>query len=487
MRPLAICEVTAEAAPFAKTGGLGDAVAGLTRMLGAAGQDVRLFLPLYPAIWRQGHDLVPVDFLRDVTIWLGTRELRFSAYTTPLPASDVAVYFLHCPALFHQDGIYTAGWDEHYRFAFLSVAALTCCQRMGWAPDILHVHDWHAALTPLYARTLFAWDRLFAATRSVLTLHNLGHHGVFGGHTIGELGLEPYRGLLPPEDLAADQLSFLKNGIRQADLLTTVSETYAREILTPEGGFGLDGLLRERAASLVGIVNGIDYGDWDPRHDPHLPHHYGATDLAGKARMKRALLERVGMEAGDDVPVVGMVSRLVEQKGIDLCFESLPAQLGRHDFRLVVLGSGEPRYEAFFHALQATFPGRVWFYRGYHEPLAHWIEAGADIFLMPSRYEPCGLNQLYSLRYGTPPVVRRTGGLADTVEPYSWEAGTGTGFVFADYTAAGLAWALDYALTTFAHPEAWRGLQRRGMALDFSWERQGRAYLELFRNLAGGA
>ncbi|MCZ7651064.1 MAG: glycogen synthase [Thermoanaerobaculia bacterium] len=484
MRPLAICEVAAEVAPFAKTGGLGDAVAGLSRMLGAAGQDVRLFLPLYPAIWRQERELVPVEFLRDVPVWLGRREVRFSAFTTKLPASEVDVYLLHCPSLFHQDAIYASGWDEHYRFGFLSVAALTCCQRMGWAPEILHVHDWHAALTPLFARTLFGWDRLFAATRSVLTLHNLGHHGLFGGHTIGELGLDAHLALLPPEDVAADRLSFLRNGILHADLLTTVSETYAREIQTPDGGFGLDDLLRARAASLVGIVNGVDYGDWDPRHDPHLPHPYDAADLAGKRRMKRALLERVGMEAGEETPVVGMVSRLVEQKGIDLCFEALPELLARRDFRLVVLGSGEERYEALFHRLQATFPGKAWFYRGYHEPLAHWIEAGADLFLMPSRYEPCGLNQLYSLRYGTPPVVRRTGGLADTVEPYSWERGTGTGFVFSDYTPAGLVWALDHALTTFAHPEAWRGLQRRGMALDFSWERQGRPYLELFRGLA---
>jgi starch synthase len=319
----------------------------------------------------------------------------------------------------------------------------------------------------------------------VLTLHNLGFHGVFGGHTVGELGLAPHAALLFQPDLAADQLSFLKTGILYADVLTTVSETYAREILTPEHGFGLDPLLRARADSLVGIVNGVDYGEWSPESDPHLPFRYSREDLTGKRKMKTELLARTGLEGDERTPVLGMVTRLTPQKGIDLCAEALPALLAARDMRLVVLGSGEPRYEELFLRLQAAFPGKAWYFRGYNEPLAHWIEAGADVFLMPSQYEPCGLNQMYSLRYGTPPVVRKTGGLADTVELYDWQRGTGTGFVFEHFAAAGLAWAIDYALGTYGYPLAWRGLQDRGMAQDFSWDVQGRRYLELFEKLTG--
>lgn len=485
MPPLKVCQVTAELAPYAKTGGLGDAVAGLARMLGDAGADVRVFLPLYAPIPRQGIEMTPVTFIHDVPVPLAGREVRFSAYMTRLPASRVDVYLIHCPALYHQDAVYAAGWDEHLRFGLLARAALECCQRMGWAPDIVHCHDWHAALAPLYLKTVYAWDRLFAATKSVLTLHNLGFHGLFGGHTVGELGLAPHASLLFQPDLAADQLSFLKTGILHADLLTTVSETYAREILTPEHGFGLDGLLRARADHLVGIVNGVDYGEWSPESDPHLPFRYSRDDLSGKRKMKTELLARTGLEGDERTPVLGMVTRLTPQKGIDLCAEALPALLASRDLRLVVLGSGEARYEELFLRLQAAFPGKAWYYRGYNEPLAHWIEAGADLFLMPSLYEPCGLNQMYSLRYGTPPVVRKTGGLADTVELYDWERATGTGFVFEHFNGAGLSWAIDYALGTYGYPLAWRALQARGMAQDFSWTVQGRRYLELFERLAG--
>ena len=417
---------------------------------------------------------------------LGERRFTWSVFTTRLPDSEVDVYFVHCPALYHHEGVYSGDWDEYLRYALLSRAALECCQRMGWSPEIVHVHDWHSALVPLYLRTLYAWDRLFAGTRTVLTIHNLGYQGVFGSQTLGELGLAPHSHLLYQEDLAAGRVSFLKTGLLYADLLTTVSRTYAREIQTPEHGFGLDPLLRARADRLAGIVNGVDYGEWDPAGDPYLPHKYSAKNLAGKARMKRALLEKIGLPYRKETPVVGIVSRLTAQKGLDLLFDTLPEFLYHRDVRFVALGSGEERYESFLSWLQVSFPGKAWYYRGYNEELAHWIEAGSDIYVMPSRYEPCGLNQMYSLRYGTPPVVRRTGGLADTVELWNPVARQGTGFPFDHFTPEGLRWALDTAFRVFEDPAAWKQLMLNGMAQDYSWERQVVPYEELFAGLLRG-
>jgi len=393
---------------------------------------------------------------------------------------------VHCPALYHHDAIYSGEWDEYLRFALLTRATLDSCQRMGWAPDVVHSHDWHTALAPLLLRSLYAWDRLFARTRTVLTLHNLGYQGVFGAHVLEEIGLAPHAQLVHQDDLAAGRFGYLRSGILYADLLTTVSRTYAREIQTAEHGFGLDAILRARADHLVGIVNGVDYGDWNPATDPHLPHHYSTAELDGKQRMKDALLEKVGLPRTSTAPLVGIVSRLTAQKGFDLLFDTLPEFLFHRDLRLVALGSGEERYESFLAWLQMSFPGKVWYYRGYNEPLAHWIEAGADVFLMPSRYEPCGLNQMYSLRYGTPPVVRRTGGLADTVRPWNPVSGEGTGFLFDHFTPEGLRWALDSALRAWQDRESWKRLMNNGMGEDFSWTRQVGAYEKLFTGLARG-
>ncbi len=482
---LRVCQIAAEVTPFAKTGGLGDVVAGLSRALGDKGHDVRVFLPFYAPVAELDFPFVEVDFLKDLDLALGERKFRYSVLTTRLPGCAVDVYFVHCPALFHQNRIYSGDWDEYLRFGLLTRAALECCQRMGFAPQIVHVHDWHTALAPLYLRSVYDWDRLFASTRTVLTLHNLGFQGIFGRAAIRELGFAELTRQLPQDDLAGGKMSFLKTGILHADALTTVSRTYAHEIQTREHGFGLDAMLRARADHLVGIVNGVDYGEWDPEHDPRLPHHYSSDDLSGKEEMRRALLDKVGLPATPRAPVIGLVSRLTGQKGIDLLFDVLPDFLSQRDLRCVVLGSGESRYESFFSWLQSSHPGKAWTFRGYSEELAHWIEAGADLFLMPSRYEPCGLNQMYSLRYGTVPVVRRTGGLADTVEPWNPVARTGTGFLFDHFTPEGLRWALDTALSTWRDHAAWRQLMRNGMAQDFAWSRQLAAYEELYARLTG--
>src|SRR6185295_12657116 len=317
--------------------------------------------------------------------------------------------FVDCPGVFHREGIYQGDWEDARRFGLLSIAAFEACQRMGWGPDVLHVHDWHAAIAPLLLRTHFAWDRLFERTRTVLTIHNAGYQGIVGKEIVGDLGLDRWAGRFDHGDLLAGRVNYLKTGVLHADVVTAVSETYAREIQEPTHGHGLEGLLRARGG-VLGIVNGVDYGTWDPEHDAHLPAPYSIDDLAGKSENKRALFAEIGWDDRLDVPVLGIVSRLTPQKGFDLLFSTLPLFLARRDVRLVALGSGEPRYEEFFAGLERSFPGKAWFYRGFNEPLAHRIEAAADMFLMPSRFEPCGLNQLYSLRYGTPPVVHKTGG-----------------------------------------------------------------------------
>jgi starch synthase len=354
---------------------------------------------------------------------------------------------------------------------------------MGFAPQIVQANDWHTALMPLYLRHVYGWDALFAATRVVLTIHNLSHQGEFPASSIRRIGLGNEADLFPREDRDEGRINFLKTGLLHADQLTTVSPTYAREIQGPELGLGLEGILRSRSDRLVGILNGVEYSEWDPAVDPWIPHHFTAADLAGKRAMKKALLEELSLDPAFEPPVLGIVSRLAVQKGFDLLFEPLPALLAESGARLAVLGSGEERYEGFFTALQRRLPGRVCFYRGFSEKLAHFIEAGSDLFLMPSQFEPCGLNQMYSLRYGTVPVVRKTGGLADSVEPWDPATGRGTGFVFEHFTPDGFRWALERAFETYRDRAAWSRLVQNGMARDFSWERQVERYVELYRGL----
>jgi starch synthase len=319
---------------------------------------------------------------------------------------------------------------------------------------------------------LDAWDRLFATTRSVLTIHNIGYQGVFDAGTVDDIGGD-LRDWLTPEVAGRNEINWLREGIRHAHVVTTVSPTYAQEICTPLGGHGLDGVLRSRGDAPVGILNGVDYAEWDPASDRYLTHRYSLKDLSGKAATRHALLNQLNLPLQDGAPLLGIVSRLVVQKGFDLLFDTLPEIFASRDLGLVVLGSGERHYEEFFAGLQRRFPDRVAFHRGYHDELAHLIEAASDMFLMPSLYEPCGLNQLYSLKYGTVPIVRRTGGLTDTVIDATAEnlqAGRATGFSFIAYTAAALLEAVDRALDLYRHhPDRWLALQLTGMRQDWSW------------------
>jgi starch synthase len=484
---LNICFVSSEVAPFAKTGGLADVAAGLPAHLGSLGHDVRVFMPLYSKIETAKHTFTPVDFLRDVVLQLGEHRFSFSVFTAKLPDSEVDVYFINCRELYEREGIYTGDWDEHLRFALLSRAAIECCQRMGWGPHIFHCNDWHTALIPLYLKALYSWDHLFTHSKTILTIHNIAYKGVFPESVIVNLGLEEFRHLLFQEDLKAGAISFLKTGALYADVVGTVSRTYAQEIQTEAFGEGLDSLLRQRSASVVGIVNGVDYGVWNPQVDPYLEKNYTVDDVVeGKALNREHLLTQMGLSNPRTAPVLGIVSRFTAQKGFDLTFEPLTEALRHLELRLVVLGTGEGRYEDHFHWLQRTFPDKVSYYCGYNEKLAHLIEAGADIFLMPSRFEPCGLNQMYSLKYGTVPIVRKTGGLADTVQLWDPSTEEGTGFVFDHYDDTGFAWALKTSLLAWKDQDSWAVLRLNGMEQDFSWRKQGAEYEDLYRRLVSG-
>jgi starch synthase len=463
--------VASEMAPFAKTGGLADVMAALPPYLQRAGHDVRVVLPLYDTV---DTSKATFEAIMDFDVPLGSHRYQIKVFQV---GTAPRVYFLHCPALYARGRLYTSDPDEHRRFLALSYAAMVICQRTGFAPDILHGHDWQAALLPMIVKTIFANDPLFAKTRSLLTIHNLMYQGSFPVSIGPDTNLTSVAHLFHQDLMKAGRVNFLLQGILYADGVSTVSPTYAQEIQTEQHGGGLDGFLRARKSTVVGILNGVDYAEWSPETDRHIPHHYSAVDLAGKQRCKEHLLTSLGLPYIKGVPVLGVVSRLVGQKGFKLFEPTMFDLLRKHGFQLVVLGSGEPALEDMFTRMQRTFPRQVCFYQGFKNDLAHLIEAGADMFVMPSVYEPCGLNQLYSLRYGTVPIVHRTGGLADTVT-------ASTGFPFAHHDAAGLRWGVEAALAAYRDPARWGRLVQTGMAQDFSWEAQGKLYELLYARLS---
>jgi starch synthase len=414
--------------------------------------------------------------LEEFPVWAGAAQYGVRVHETVFRG---ARYFLvECDPLFGRRGIYFDENgdfpDNHVRFAVLNKAALAVA-RWVFRPQLLHCHDWQGSLAAIYLKSVFAADPTFLGVKTVLTIHNLGYQGVFPARALPEMGLDASVFHVNGVEFYGN-VNLLKGGILYSDALTTVSKAYAREIQTPEYGCGLEGVLAARSGVLTGILNGADYSEWNPKTDPHLPAHYSAEKLEGKAVCKQALLEELGLpEQNRNRPLVAMVSRLVSQKGFDLV-EEAAADLLSCDICLAVLGVGESRYEEFFRALAASHPERVAVRIAYDNPLAHRMEAGADLFLMPSRYEPCGLNQIYSLRYGTVPVVRATGGLDDTVDEQ-------TGFKFREYSAPAMMAALKEAIAAYRNPQRWRALQRAGMARDFSWGRSAAEYLALYRAL----
>jgi starch synthase len=481
---LSICAIASEVVPFAKTGGLADVASALSRQLTARGHDVRVFMPFYSQIRRDKLDATRVETLQGLALRTGRHEYLVNVWRAHLPGSVTPVYLVESDALYARPQLYTGGPDEHRRFLVLTRAALECCRRMNFRPHIVHSHDWHAAFAPLWLRSNYRQDPVFTGTKSVLTIHNIGYQGEFPAADAGDLDLGADAYLLHQDDLKAGRINALKHGIMHADSVTTVSPTYAREITTPRYGLGLETALGHRGSAVRGILNGVDYEEWDPRRDRYLPVHYSPQEIAKKAELKRNFLLRQNLKPGlGRIPLLGIVSRMTSQKGFDLLIDALPRVLQNHDVRVAVLGSGDASYERFFAGLAERNRNRVMFFGGYDEALAHWIEGASDIFLMPSLYEPCGLNQMYSLRYGTIPIVRRTGGLADSVVHFDPATGAGTGIVFNDFDAVAMNWALDTALQWYADATIWERIVQNAMRQDFSWETQTSEYLKLFAEL----
>jgi starch synthase len=487
---LSICAIASEVVPLAKSGGLADVASALSRQLTAGGHDVRLFIPFYSQIRRDRLEATRIETLQGLPVVIGSHEYRVDIWRAKLPGSSIPggsstdVYLIESDALYARPRLYTNDPDEHRRFLVLTRAALECCRRMNFRPHIVHSHDWHTSFAPLWLRSNYKNDPVFAGTRSVMTIHNIGYQGEFGAAHLADLDLGADTYLLHQDDLRAGRINALKAGILHADAVTTVSPTYAREITTPQYGMGMEQALAARGNAVHGILNGVDYEEWDPRNDKYLPIHFGAGELARKAELKRNFLLRQNLRPTQGrVPLFGIVSRLASQKGFDLLTETLPKLLLDHDVRVAVVGTGEPQYEKFFAGLAERHRGRAWFFGGYDESLAHWIEGASDAFLMPSLYEPCGLNQMYSLRYGTIPIVRRTGGLADSVTHFDPVTGQGTGIVFNDFDGAAMGWALNTAMQWYAQPELWERLVRNAMRCDFSWQTQANEYLKLFAQL----
>jgi starch synthase len=468
--------LASEVAPFSKTGGLGDVAKALPAALARAGHEVRVVTPLYASV--KG-ELTPTDITLRLRFPFGEERARLAV---ALPGPRHEVWFIDHPGYYRRPGLYGTAWDEHRRFGFFSVAALQAAQVMGFLPDIIHLNDWQCGLAAVALQGRFAGTALGAA-RSVFTIHNLAYQGNFPKSVMADLGL-PWA-LFHASGLEFyDTVNFMKAGITSADALTTVSPRYAQEIQTTEFGCMLEGVIRARADRLTGILNGIDDEEWDPASDALLPARYDATDFSGKAVCKAELRRRFGFPEPHVLsmrPLFTLVSRLTAQKGVDLTLAALPYMLERADFEAVLLGSGEEAYENGLRALQARFPGRVGVFIGFDNTLSHQVEAAGDFFLMPSRYEPCGLNQMYSLRYGTVPIVRATGGLDDSVRDAA--LADGDGFKFEHFQPDAFAWAMGRALQAWHSPEVLDGLRQRGMALDFSWRRSAARYEALYASL----
>jgi len=491
---LKILMVSSEATPFAKSGGLADAVSALSRALQRAGHDVRIVLPRYYSIARDG--LIQLE--GPLGVPLGGQEHWSAVFQATLPNSQVPVYFIDHEGFFGRDGIYGNKAEPDFadnpqRFAFFNRAVFQLCRKLAWFPDILQAHDWPSALAPVYLRFTesggeftgdFAGE--FANTKAVLTIHNLGYQGVYGKSAFESFAL-PWEAWHGAGFEFYGSLNLLKAGITCAHRLTTVSPTYAREIQAHEQGCMLDGLLRSRSSDLVGILNGVDLHEWDPAVDPHLPAHYSSTDLAGKAACKRAAQEAFGLPVDDKVPLIGMVSRLTDQKGVSELFGPLYGSAWHicHDMavQFAIQGSGETWCENELRSLAGRLPNfraRI----GYSEAIAHLVEAGADFFMMPSRYEPCGLNQMYSLRYGTLPIVRRTGGLADTVSNYDEKSGEGTGFMFEHLSPHAIYDTTGWAIWLwYNRPDHFQAMRQRAMHQEFSWDKAAHEYTALFADM----
>src|SRR5690349_10763336 len=467
--------LTSEAVPFAKTGGLADVSGALPKALIEQDVDAKLVLPLYEQIDRNFLNGGSIENVR--VEWRGQVHLVRFWYSD---AAGAPTYLLEAPEFFARPNIY--GYqDDHIRFAFFSRAALALLKHLSFAADVVHGNDWPCGFAMAELRTRRRYDIFFQPTKSLLSLHNVGYQGLFDAGDLWWLGF----GNSPESDdfRLERNASALKAGIIAADALSTVSPRYAREIQTPEQGHGLDWLLRARRDRLAGITNGVDYDLWNPETDPHIAANFSLADLSGKRECKLDLLRRFGLPEDPNRPVIAIISRLVGQKGYDL-IRMISDWIVRTGSFFIALGAGAREYEDFLQRWHDSAPQQVGIYKGYAgEPLAHQIEAGADMFLMPSLYEPCGLNQMYSMRYGTVPIVRATGGLDDTVQQFDPHTGSGSGFKFGPYEAGALLEKIREALYFYARPDDWQKIQRNGMLVDNSWEAAAKKYIELYQEI----
>lgn len=471
--------VASEGVPYSKTGGLADVVGALPKALAASGYEVEVLLPRY-RMTKPGR---PLPQLKSLTIPLSSG-FKFASIQDGGESSGVRHYLVDCPEFFDREGLYQKEGqdypDNHLRFAAFSLAALEFMKRSASPPDIVHCHDWQSALVPIYLRNLYQGAGFFEKTSVVFTIHNLGYQGHFPPHILPQISL--HAGLFNIEGLEFyGKVNLLKGGIVFSDFITTVSRKYAEEIQTPEFGCGLEGVLKSRSGRLAGILNGVDYDAWDPATDKLIAANYTPEDLKGKEACKKALLEKMGVaKPALDRPIIGIVSRFAAQKGFDL-IAGIAEELMAMDLYIVALGTGEPQYEELFRALTKKYPDKFLVKVAYDNTLAHQIEAGSDMFLMPSRYEPCGLNQIYSLKYGTVPVVRATGGLDDTIQAINGKGGTG--FKFAEYSPDALLATIRRAAETYRQSKVWRQLMLNGMRKDFSWVASAKEYAKIYQTL----
>ena len=476
---------TAEVSPIAKTGGLGDVCGSLPKALAKLGHDVTVFMPLYrqALAWfeRTGATIEPA--LPPTQILWANWGAEASFFRAELPGTDIPLYLIANDHFFNREHIYgfrADGYDDGVeRFTFFCRAVINGCETLGISPDVLHAHDWHTALLPVYLHSGLRGSPTFASTRSVYTIHNLNYQGIGRGSQFATLGLHS-RYMSPDALEHFGEINLMKGGIIFGDQVTTVSPNYAREIQSSEHGAGLDGVLRSLSFKLSGILNGIDVDEWNPADDPNLAGGYSLNEVSGKAACKRALVREARLSPRPKTPIISFVSRLVDQKGLDLLLPSL-AHILRAGAQAVILGSGESRYESALTQIGEQHAGqcRVWI--GFDNALAHRIYAGADMLLVPSIYEPCGLNQMYALRYGTLPVARMTGGLADTVIPYdATNANRANGFGFITPTANALFGATWLGILNYREGDAWKQLQANGMSTDFSWDRSAAEYESIY-------
>ncbi len=474
--------VTSEVTPYSKTGGLADVSAGLPKALAELGAQVKVISPKYRSVAETGF---PLRTLKNpLRVRFRNHDFQDLLYVHRI-RPELSYYFIRCDEFYDRTFLYGSPDKDYFdnadRFIFFGWAVLEACRLLRFYPDIIHCNDWPSALIPAMLKSLLPPERFPREIRTVFTIHNLAFQGVFPQESM-------LVSKLPPEYFSMTglefygQMNFLKAGIVFSDRITTVSRTYAKEILRPEFGYGLDGVLREYKFKLKGLLNGADYSDWDPRRDPYIAQNYTRNDLRGKKLCKAELKQIFGLTGLPSSPVLGMVARLVEQKGVSLVAAALDRLLSA-GAEVVILGSGEERFQKELSALARRHRGRLGVRIGFDSALAHKIEAGADMFLMPSRYEPCGLNQMYSLRYGTIPLVHATGGLEDSIRDFNSDTGKGNGFKFRSYTASALISCVNRAVTVYQKPRVWERLVRNAMQADFSWDKAAVKYLQLYQKV----